>query len=94
MKFDDPGVRHCNYSGCLKCFKYIERSRIQELNGRWYCDLNCITKQYQNLKYEGATHLVHQTFGPKHPVTEQVRRMQKEIKNLRKIINLRGLNKE
>lgn len=45
-----------------------------------YCSQLCLENHLQSLRYPGAVHHVHQTFGPDHPVTKQIQKMYEELK--------------
>lgn len=49
-----------------------------------YCSQLCLENHLQSLRYPGAVHHVHQTFGPEHPVTKQIQAMYQELKQSRK----------
>jgi hypothetical protein len=84
MRFDYPFRNICSYDGCRIDMRYTNPRKSQVLNNNRYCSKACLDKQYQGLGIDGAVHLIHQTFGPTHPVTKQIQKMRVELADLRK----------
>ena len=87
FQFDNYNARMCANDGCRVALQYTNPKKHQVLNDRRYCSLGCLKKQYKSLSYDGAIHLVHQVFGPEHPVTEQIKRLRQNHKELNKILD-------
>jgi hypothetical protein len=81
-------TRCCANPQCCIAMPYVDPKKIKEANGRVYCSLKCLRDQYATLSYDGAIHLVHQKFGPDHPVTKQIQKMRKELADFRKKVDL------
>jgi hypothetical protein len=88
FKFDYVKTRVCAFDGCRKALSSVSMVKHRVLNNKRYCSLICLKKQYRSLSYEGATHLVHQAFGPEHPVTKQIKKMKEELSSLKKEIDM------
>jgi len=88
FKFDSIKRRTCAFDGCRVDLQYTNPNKFQVLNDRRYCSLDCLKKQYRSLGIDGAVHLVHQVFGPEHPVTAQIQKMRFELKVLREHADL------
>lgn len=84
FKFDNYTARMCAFDGCRIALSYVNSNKHQVLKDRRYCSLKCLQKQYFSLSYNGAIHLIHQSFGPDHPVVKQIQLMRKELAELRK----------
>lgn len=73
----------CAYDGCRNALEYFKNT-VKEFNGRKYCSHLCLKDQFKGLREEGAIHFVHQSFGPDHPVTEQIQKMRSQLAEFRK----------
>ena len=87
FKFDSFKNRICAFDGCRIVLNYTNPEKHQVLNDRRYCSLDCLKKQYSSLSFEGAIHLVHQVFGPEHPVTKVIQKMRHQHKINNKFID-------
>lgn len=83
FQFDNSWRKLCAFDGCRIVLLTSQSHKHQVLNNRRYCSLKCLKRQYRGLAHSGAVHLVHQTFGPDHPVTKQIQEMYSELVNVR-----------
>lgn len=86
-KFDSFKSRICAFDGCRVNMNYTNPEKHQVLNDRRYCSFECLEKQYSSLSFDGAIHIIHQTFGPMHPVTKQIKKLRYQHKNNNKFID-------
>ena len=89
MKFAYYKTKRCTVSSCQKVIQNNELDYLRVIQNRFgkdkfYCSHECLRNGYSSLGYDGAIHKVHQTFGPNHPVTIQIKQMRAELANFRK----------
>ncbi len=84
FKFDYIKTRVCAFDGCRRTLTSVSMTKHKILNNRRYCSFTCLKKQYSSLNYDGSVHLVHQYFGPEHPVSIQITKMRKELAEFRR----------
>lgn len=87
VKFDSQKRRCCAFDGCRIALAYTDPEKHQVLNDRRYCSLKCLKKQYNSLGFKGAIHIIHQTFGPDHPVTKVIQELRDQHKKYNKEID-------
>lgn len=87
VKFDSYKARYCAFDGCRIALAYTNPEKHQVLNDRRYCSFKCLKKQYNGLSFKGAIHIIHQIFGPDHPVTKIIQELRRQHKNDKKFID-------
>ena len=87
VKFDHPFRNVCHYDGCRIDMRYTNPNKAQVLNDNRYCSIDCLKKQYSSLGFSGALHIIHQTFGPEHPVTKTIQRLRDHHRILHKVLD-------